>query len=146
MFLRLWSARKMRLDINSINEEPITREESIKASTWGLDTHEVEFTGEINLCCEFRKIDKEILVKVSVSSLRKIRCSRCLQFTTKDLTQDFYLSYDKSKLGQFLEVDDRIREEMLLEWPMKPLCKDDCKGICPGCGKNLNLEKCTCKK
>ncbi len=45
-----------------------------------------------------------------------------------------------------LDLDDLIYEEIQLFLPAKMLCKDDCKGLCQKCGKNLNFEKCDCKK
>ncbi|MDD5195443.1 MAG: DUF177 domain-containing protein, partial [Candidatus Omnitrophica bacterium] len=47
---------------------------------------------------------------------------------------------------EYLTVDNDIREEVLLNFPMKVLCKPDCKGLCPGCGANLNNEVCKCKQ
>ena len=44
--------------------------------------------------------------------------------------------------GDFIEVSDIIREQILLGLPMKPMCREDCKGLCPYCGKNRNLEAC----
>lgn len=45
-----------------------------------------------------------------------------------------------------LDVDELVREDILLFLPTKFLCKDDCKGICSICGKNLNEDSCSCKK
>ena len=45
-----------------------------------------------------------------------------------------------------VELDDIIREEIYLFLPFVMVCKDDCKGLCPHCGKNLNLGKCNCQK
>jgi uncharacterized protein len=45
-----------------------------------------------------------------------------------------------------LDLDDLIYQEIQLFLPTKMLCKEDCKGLCPKCGKNLNYEKCDCKK
>ena len=45
-----------------------------------------------------------------------------------------------------LDLDFVIREDILLEFPSKILCKSDCKGICQRCGKNLNLGACNCEK
>lgn len=47
-------------------------------------------------------------------------------------------------LGSDLDVDDLVRSEILMNWPMKTLCREDCKGICKKCGKNLNLDSCDC--
>ena len=46
--------------------------------------------------------------------------------------------------GYQLNVETFVYNEILLNWPMKILCKEDCKGICTVCGKNLNLEMCDC--
>ena len=45
-----------------------------------------------------------------------------------------------------LNLDEFVREEILLFLPNKILCKENCKGLCPKCGKNLNDGKCDCKK
>jgi uncharacterized protein len=43
-----------------------------------------------------------------------------------------------------LDVDCLVVNEILVNWPTKVLCKEDCKGICPVCGKNRNLYDCGC--
>ena len=55
-----------------------------------------------------------------------------------DLTTAFY-EHDTIDLGHLM------REQMYLALPMKPLCRDDCRGLCPTCGANLNLGTCGCK-
>lgn len=45
-----------------------------------------------------------------------------------------------------LELDELMREVFLLEMDTKNLCSQDCKGLCPGCGADLNVEPCRCKK
>ena len=44
-----------------------------------------------------------------------------------------------------LDVDAMAAEQIYLEIPMKPLCRPDCKGLCPRCGANLNVEPCACR-
>lgn len=48
--------------------------------------------------------------------------------------------------GCNLDVDKLIYGEILVNWPMRVLCKDDCKGICKKCGVNLNLQQCDCDR
>ena len=45
-----------------------------------------------------------------------------------------------------LELDELMREVFLLEMDTKNLCSEDCKGLCPGCGVDLNVESCRCKR
>ena len=48
--------------------------------------------------------------------------------------------------GYSLDLDDLIMNDILLELPTKLLCRDDCMGLCPECGKNLNDGTCSCRK
>ncbi len=50
-----------------------------------------------------------------------------------------YYEEDRFNLGE------KIREQIILELPMQPLCRNDCKGLCPRCGKDLNKGTCRCQ-
>jgi uncharacterized protein len=41
-------------------------------------------------------------------------------------------------------LEDVLREQVLLAVPLRSLCREDCKGLCPCCGKNLNIDTCSC--
>ena len=58
----------------------------------------------------------------------------------EDLDEQPYLE------GYNLDVDQLVRDELLLNLPMKVLCKEDCKGICNRCGANLNHATCECDR
>ena len=45
-----------------------------------------------------------------------------------------------------LDLDQMVLDEMYLEWPAKVLCREDCKGLCPVCGQNLNERDCGCDR
>ena len=45
-----------------------------------------------------------------------------------------------------IDITEDVREEILLSVPSRFKCSDDCKGLCPGCGADLNTEPCRCKK
>lgn len=83
-------------------------------------------------------------------------CARCL----KEVPQHVNLSFshvltrslndlDNDELilveDMHFSPDELLREDVLLSLPTKVLCKEDCKGLCPQCGVNLNEETCTCK-
>jgi uncharacterized protein len=46
----------------------------------------------------------------------------------------------------FFEIDDLVREAVILSVPAKPLCSENCKGLCPVCGTDLNRSTCSCAK
>ncbi len=56
------------------------------------------------------------------------------------------LDYIEIENDGCIDVDDTVREEFVLSFPMKHLCCDDCKGLCPICGQNLNDGECQCKE
>lgn len=86
-------------------------------------------------------------------------CARCLNDISGTFTLDFKRvvaikgtlqnedddSYVVVKNG-LLDIDRELIEDLLLEFPSKLLCKDDCLGLCVKCGKNLNVDSCECHK
>jgi uncharacterized protein len=58
--------------------------------------------------------------------------------------EDNYFVVDPS--SGFLQIDNMVRESILLTLPLKPLCREDCKGLCPICGIDLNKSVCSCVK
>lgn len=87
-------------------------------------------------------------------------CARCLEEVVEHCDLDINVivvstlenedDYDESIVvtdeNNKVDVDEMLYQEIQLFLPHKYLCSDDCKGLCPGCGVNLNKEKCTCKK
>lgn len=137
----------MRVKVKRIPyNERIKGTDRVKASSWDLDSEEITFVDDVYLDCSFININGNIEVKGIAFVRQDVRCSRCLEVVRKDKQFDFSFSYNKSDLGEFLDIDKDVREEMILNWPMKPLCSQQCRGICPDCGKNLNYEQCVCAK
>ncbi len=84
-------------------------------------------------------------------------CDRCLAETEKAVKYEFVhtlaLSAENEESddiiivpGYSLDLYELVRDDILLELPIKHLCSEDCLGLCPQCGQNLNLDKCSCKK
>lgn len=48
--------------------------------------------------------------------------------------------------SRYIDVTDEVRSELMVHLPVKPLCREDCKGLCPVCGVDLNEKKCSCKR
>ncbi len=85
----------------------------------------------------------------------KTECVRCLMELTQTLKTEIeqlyeYPPYPKAEFvvteTGHLDLAPTLREDMILSRPMRPLCKPDCKGICPQCGKDLNEGPCDCVK
>ena len=92
------------------------------------------------------------------------QCDRCLARTRFPLQAGFDLYYrpasdvpeeeevkidaGEAEIGFYedgLELEDILREQVLLALPMQRVCSESCKGICPGCGQNRNETACDCK-
>lgn len=90
------------------------------------------------VCDEKDKIKLSVKLKLLVNS----SCDRCLEDVSVDLDIDFFDEYEVSE--NTVDTDEIISEEIMLDWPMKVLCSDDCKGLCLKCGLNLNKDQCDC--
>jgi uncharacterized protein len=129
------------------------------------DTDTFKVKAPVTIVGELRKDSQKVRLVGRVTSALELECSRCLEpFTVpidakvdvlflpigantgegeqevgeEDLGVSFYKE-DTIDLGEVL------REQFYLALPMKPLCRDDCQGLCPICGKNKNRETCDCQ-
>ncbi len=136
----------MKIKVDQIKDKPIALDENIPAVSWEIDSSEVKFVDNIGIHCEVRRIYKELLVQGELTTHAEIICSRCLINTDKINKLEFKKAYNIDTVGEYLNLDIDLREEILLNYPMKPLCMPDCKGLCSQCGKNLNFEKCGCSE
>jgi uncharacterized protein len=119
----------------------------------------------IHLEARVRKIEPEIVIEGRISTMVEMQCARCLKSHNQVVNDTFEAIYrPKSEvdvLADELELDeadldiyayedesisisDLLRDQLLLLLPVKPLCKPDCAGLCPSCGKNLNKGLCGC--
>ncbi len=87
-------------------------------------------------------LDDEILVVASLSARMGLVCARCLEAYQSALSAGFEAH---APLAQ-TEVDllEEARQSLLLALPAKPLCRAECRGLCPRCGANLNRTSCGC--
>lgn len=72
-------------------------------------------------------------------------CARCLREIVNDVDRPFELVYD-IKGKEEIETLDDLREILILDHPIRFLCREDCAGLCPRCGENLNEGPCRCSK
>ena len=93
------------------------------------------------------------MVQGQFSAVVKAECVRCLSEYDQSLQTSFDELYafsqrTASESGLILPEDANIdfeplvREYLILEIPISPVCKPDCKGLCPMCGENLNEQTC----
>jgi len=153
---------KMELDLGHVGEH----------SSFSFDENfEIEPVGGERAPCRVR-VDVEItrtgaryLLEARVASIFRTGCGRCLETFECRIDTGFDIVFqggEKVQIPDGAEEDDfiflgsgeeycfdlfpRIREAVLLDQPIRYLCSEDCRGICPGCGENLNVNECRCAK
>ena len=134
----------MRINLNQIPAEGLRLSEEISPKAWDLATDSVLINEPLNISADISRITNTITAEVNVRGKLHLVCSRCLEEFVSDLNKDIKLHYQVAGSQTMIDLDPDIREEVILEYPFKPLCKADCKGLCPKCGKNLNQGGCTC--
>jgi len=120
------------------------------------DTH---LSSNINVDLLLTKVLKEISVRGNIWFSIETPCARCLDTIDLILEPEVnlillpeYLPHEKDEdidfetyKGDEIDLGGYLRELIAMSLPIKVLCVEECKGLCPNCGVNLNLEECSCK-
>jgi len=86
-----------------------------------------------------------VMVRGAVSIRLSLQCVRCAEFfSTTIVESDFFRDYPLREGQQELDITADLREAVILRLPNHPLCGQECRGLCPRCGKNLNDGPCAC--
>ncbi|MEN6620557.1 MAG: DUF177 domain-containing protein [Smithella sp.] len=125
---------------------------------------EIGFTlQKVDVTFNITKASGTVFIKGNFSATINIACSRCLEdvslpvcgdfaYTmmpkTPEIREEIELEADELEIsyyeGDFIDLAPIIYEQIILQIPIKPLCSENCKGLCPRCGTNLNVASCNC--
>jgi uncharacterized protein len=148
--------KDLRDDLNSLQFKATPQDLELKFE--GAD-----FVKPVEVQLNLRKGEDSFYCSGYAKTEVKLECSRCLEpyFHSLEARLDFFVKVEQDKIeieyqdqveplifpgNQFFSIDNLIKEAILLNLPLKPLCSEDCKGLCPVCGVNLNISTCKCKK
>ncbi len=126
---------------------------------------DIEVIGPIDGHVRMRRTNQGLLVDGWVELTLELSCNRCLKTFEQpmhvDFEEQFYPTvdvitgmpldpFDEDEIfpiDAYHEVDltEAVRQNVLLALPMVTICREDCKGLCPQCGHDLNLGPCECK-
>ncbi|TAN45512.1 MAG: DUF177 domain-containing protein [Nitrospirae bacterium] len=151
----------MKITVSEINEEGLELELNDQ-----IESDALKLLSPVHSVLRIDRIAAEVTVKGVVSSKVALQCGRCLKnfdLELKSRIDDVYRPIQEMEKevhaelkgdeldtgfysGDVIDTDDVLIEQLLLSAPMKPLCSEDCKGICPVCGADLNTIQCDCEQ
>jgi uncharacterized protein len=130
---------------------------------------ECEFAAPLRTALRALRIDDLVEIDGDIETSVRLPCSRCLQPFETPLKSSFALTFMQQAAdamedtdphqevelsaedlgivyfqGEKINLKDAIQEQVVMEFPLKPLCKLGCKGLCPKCGADLNEDPCDC--
>ena len=104
------------------------------------------FTGPLEVTAKVERVSNIVRAAAAIKGIYSSLCARCLEPIEQIWSKVFLFNIPINPQIESIDLAEEIRQETLLNLPQKILCREDCKGICPGCGVNLNTEACQCNK
>jgi len=134
----------IKIPVRDIPAAGLEIAQSIPKEGIGLSSEEVDIRSLLDVKARLEKVDNFVIADTRIKAEFGYLCSRCLEelYTTQERSYKFDFELDSTI--EYIDLGEEIRQEMILANPPKVLCSKDCKGICPECGANLNLEQCKC--
>jgi uncharacterized metal-binding protein YceD (DUF177 family) len=131
-----------------------------------ITPEEADIPGAIILEGGFYRFGEHVEVQGRIQAVVNMACDRCLAPVAAPIHPPFRLFCEKKEVrdrrsgsesqdedvgllyhdGRNLDLREEIRNVILLEVPWHPLCRSDCRGLCPRCGRNLNEGECACPR
>jgi len=169
------SVKMMEIHIEQIKEDGLALEFIEPAEFFPVlakmaEKGECEFQAPIKAVVKAQRIQDMVQLAGSVETAVRLPCSRCLQPFEIQLKSIFELTFtpqaadimEEQELqeielsaedmglvyfqGDRLNLKNTIQEQLVMEFPFKVLCRRNCKGLCPDCGADLNIEPCDCDR
>ncbi|SDC51592.1 MULTISPECIES: YceD family protein [unclassified Candidatus Frackibacter] len=134
----------IRGDIGAFKEVHLTKED-VDVQLKGRD---IEIENPVEMDLQVINTDESFLVTGTIDLYLAVKCSRCLKpfEMAVEAKVEEEVSKDRVEVGQLttIDIEDEVIDSIMLAVPMKPVCDDECAGLCPSCGINLNFEDCDC--
>ncbi len=149
----------MKINISNLSEGIHDYQFDEPSSEIGLDER---FSNAVSVQVKLEKRRRQLFLTGHIETSGKFVCDRCLDNFDRRFSLDYRMAYvyDESDAGEVdrdeitvlkmstnvINIDEDVKEYVLLAIPLKLLCKEDCAGLCGKCGENLNHASCNCPK
>ena len=157
---------KYTVDLKDLRQDKVSLEGSLKPGEIDFSSENVKQAQPLTWTATVERVGEEIRIVGGLQTTMELTCSRCLEPAQTEISKSFDLffherddqMFDEDQEVELSEEDTRtafftgtelalgdvLHEQVLLALPMKALCRLDCKGLCPTCGTNLNVNPCNC--
>jgi uncharacterized protein len=150
----------IKLDIGSIPEDESHVDLTADASELEVTLEGARLEASVKVGLDIDRKGNDILLRGTASVRAVLECARCLDEYALIIEAPVHLwcivGADTSESegredvievptgAKYADLTDYLRSELVVLVPFKPLCREDCKGLCPICGANLNVTRCSC--
>jgi uncharacterized protein len=156
---------KYFIDLKDLGHDKISIKDSFVPGDVDFTADGIRQVGSMDWNATAERAGTEIRIAGSLEVPMELTCSRCLEPANCPISKAFDVYFQQRDKAMFdedeieltekdtrtafftgtqLAIGDILREQVLLALPMKALCRLDCKGLCPQCGTNLNINSCEC--
>lgn len=157
----------MQFAVNTLGDAPIEREQTERAEDIALTADHATFPNPIHTSVKVTRMQEDVLVQGTTETTARMPCSRCLEpvdiplrgafetlFVPRERAdaegperreQDWGDQRVSFYAANTVDLSDEVAHTLRLELPMRPLCKEECAGLCSSCGKDLNQGPCGCE-
>jgi uncharacterized protein len=109
-----------------------------------LDGEDAAFERPVRYRLHAQLQGRSLLVTGRLATPATLRCSRCLCEIELPVTVKQFVFMQDLHGEDFVDLTEQVREDIILELPQRALCREDCRGLCPQCGQDLNEGACRC--
>ena len=143
------------------DSQPARHELWVPPAEIDLDLEEAQFVEEIHGYIQLSRYEQDVYVKGGFSASVEVECGCCIESFATSISGDIEVQFcptdvtapsnpwqmdtgERYYLGDTIDLSEEVRQSVILEIPNWPLCSENCKGLCPQCGENLNVTNCDC--
>jgi uncharacterized protein len=136
----------LKFALRDIPKTGISVHRSVTPEEIGLTKEDLDLRSNLDVRVDISRVGETVLADAVVNVDYGFQCARCLEDFSRGRIKEYHFDYEVKGNMDVYDVGEDIRQELILGVVQRALCKMDCKGICAGCGANLNIESCKCKK
>lgn len=155
----------MRIELDKLQGDGLRFAHNYEADEIVLDEEHARIVKPTQIEGRIERKASEYILRGKITAGAQVDCDRCLKAVDVPVEQNFEVAYvpqseyassetaelhaedmDQSVFSEnSIDLDELVREQIMLSMPLRALCNEECKGLCPVCGADRNVEDCGCE-